>query len=160
MQLSSYMIISKPEPLRTSLEAAFCYLFIISEFWTPSNGDRSLGFFSPISPSTPSLLFRSLRSPMFFFFFNILFIYFRESVGERRGWAEREGETESQAGSSLNMEPDARALYQDPEIVTWDKFKIWTSQWLTHSSALWDYLLNKSSYPNLFVRVYFGRKWT
>ena len=57
---------------------------------------------------------QNLHPELFFFLFRDKASMWEQGGGGAGG----EGETESQAGSSLNMEPDARALYQDPEIVT------------------------------------------
>ena len=63
-------------------------------------------------------------NPLFFFF--LTFIYFgdRERQSVNGGGAEREGDTESEAGSRLQAvspEPDAGLKLTDREIVTWLK---------------------------------------
>ena len=45
-------------------------------------------------------------------------MYFREREKKKGGWAEGEGERESQANSLLSMDPDGGALSHDPEIMT------------------------------------------
>ena len=60
---------------------------------------------------------------MTFFFKKYIYLFFwRERQRASRGGAEREGDTESEAGSSLravSTEPDAGLELTDHEIMTW-----------------------------------------
>ena len=69
---------------------------------------------------------------LFIFKFFLTFIYFwereREKQSASRGGAEREGDTESEAGSRLqavSTEPDAGLELTDRETVTWAE--VWRS---------------------------------
>ena len=90
--------------------------------WTHEPGDHDLSQSRTLDqlshPGTPETLF--------FLNFFLTFIYFwdreRQSINE--GGAEREGDTESEAGSRLwaiSPEPDAGLELTDREIVTWLK---------------------------------------
>ena len=66
-------------------------------------------------------------TPLFFFFnffFNVYSFFDRERQRVSGGGAEREGDTESKAGSRLravSTEPDAGLELTDREIMTWAK---------------------------------------
>ena len=60
-----------------------------------------------------------------------MFIFDRENMSEE--WAEREEDTESEAGSRLwatNTEPDAGLELMNSEIMTWAEVGCWTD-WAT-----------------------------
>ena len=77
------------------------------------------------------------------FFFLIMFIYFweRERKREREnelGRGQREGDTESQAGSRLwavSAEPDAGLEPTEHKIVIWSEIKSQTLNWLSHPGS-------------------------
>ena len=63
-------------------------------------------------------------------FFLSLFIYCER---ESHGGAEREGERESQAGSTLSVQsPTWGSSSQNYEIMTWTEIKSWSLNWLRH----------------------------
>ena len=71
------------------------------------------------------------------YFFLSLFIYFyRETETTWVGKGQREGDTESQAGSTLSMQsPTWDSNSQNHEIVTWAKTKSQMLNWLNHPGA-------------------------
>ena len=73
-----------------------------------------------------------------FFLFFLTFIYFwdRERQSMNGGGAERQGDTESEAGSRLwavSPEPNAGLEFTDREIVTWAEVRRLTD-WATQAS--------------------------
>ena len=80
-----------------------------------------------------------------FLFFNVYFILFweRERQSARGGRAEREGDTESVAGSRLwavSTEPDVGLKITEREIVTWAKVEHltdWTTQAPQYACKCW-----------------------
>ena len=81
---------------------------------------------------------RTGRCTFFFFNFLLTFIYFfwdRERQSMKGGGAEREGDTESEAGSRLwaiSPEPDAGLELTNREIVTWAEVGLSTG-WATQA---------------------------
>ena len=70
-----------------------------------------------------------------FFFLIFLNAYFWEGDRDRvqtGGGAEREGDTESKAGSVLTEESHMRGSNPNREIMTWAETKIWTLNRLSH----------------------------
>ena len=78
---------------------------------------------------------------MIFFFFNI-YLFLRQRESMNGGGAEREGDTEWEAGSRLwaiSSEPDAGLELMDREIVTWaevGRLTDWATQAPQHSMIL------------------------
>ena len=79
-----------------------------------------------------------------FFFFNI-YLFLRERQRVTRGGAEREGDTESGAGSSLwavSTEPDAGLKLMNCEFMTWAEVGS-STDWATQAPL--DWLFNPNS---------------
>ena len=72
-------------------------------------------------PCFPHLVFQEYLVSKFFFFLTFIYFWDRERQSMNGGGAEREGDTESEAGSRLravSTEPDAGLELTDREIMT------------------------------------------